>query len=50
MSKEEYEEDELFIDDRPRDLSYLSKYTDEEIEKMFQERFGEFLKPESEDK
>lgn len=30
----------IFIDDTPVDLSM---YTDEELEQMFQERFGEYL-------
>lgn len=31
---------EYLVDDTPVDLS---KYTDEEIEKIFQERFGEYI-------
>lgn len=49
MNKEE-KANELFIDDRPLDPSALSEYTAEEIEVMFQERFGKYVKPESEEK
>ncbi len=34
---------EYLVDDTPIDLSAYDKYTDEEIEKMYQERFGEYL-------
>lgn len=32
---------EYLVDDVPRDLSYLDKYTEEEIEAMYQKLFGD---------
>jgi hypothetical protein len=34
---------EYLVDDTPIDLSKYDQYTDEELEKMYQERFGEYL-------
>ena len=34
----------FFIDDMPIDESILDGYTDEEIDKLFQELFGEYIK------
>ena len=39
----EKKEMEWIIDDTPLDFSDLEKYTDEEIEQMFQELFGEYV-------
>ena len=32
---------EYIVDDTPIDLSAYDKYTDEEIERLYQERFGD---------
>ena len=32
---------EYLVDDTPVDLSVYDKYTDEELERLYQERFGE---------
>ena len=34
----------FFIDDMPIEESILDGYTDEEIDKLFQELFGEYIK------
>lgn len=41
---------ELFSDDTPPDLeSFSAKYSDEEIEQMFQKLFGDYIPPASEE-
>ena len=34
---------EYLVDDTPIDASMYDNYTDEELEKLYQERFGEYL-------
>ena len=35
---------DYLVDDTPIDLSKYDDYTDEEIERLYQERFGEYVK------